>query len=217
MKKSILMRAITSLCLVIGLCVGLIPAGTASAADRNDFTGVRFWNPHLCILVHNGVWESWPIATAAAYFDSSGVVDIVVRKESQGGCGNYWPFQVLHVRQANLGNNTCGTHGGTGTPYPSTDHPWNPYYEYVYGYPSGVGGHATPSMTLNSGWSACYNSNIRLANTASQSIGNALGLSRLYEAKSTPTVMLDSDYNNARTPWATAYDRNNLYALYYRL
>jgi hypothetical protein len=216
-KKLNIKHAFVSMFVVLGLCVGsLVPAGTVSAApgDQYNYTGARYSDPHICILVHSGVWASWPVATAAAYFDSSGKVDLVVRTEAQG-CGTYAWSQIMHIRQsATLDSAFCSKFVASQTLYSHSDHPWNPHYDYVYGIQEGSGTITSPTVTLNANDSSCYSTSTRLANSISQGIGSALGLGRLTFPVSYSSVMATSDYSRARVAWATADDRNAIYYLY---
>jgi hypothetical protein len=208
----------TSMCLVIGLCVGLLPVGTAAAApgDQYYYTGPRFSDPHICILVHAGVWTSWPVAAAAAYFDSSGKVDLVVRTEAQGGCGTYAWNQILHIRQSTaVSSVACSTFAKSTTSYPIDQHPWNTHYTSIYGMQDGSHAVVSPTITLDSGGNPeCYSTPTRLANTISKGIGRGLGLEILNYSVPYSSVMATSDYSRARVPWATTDDRNAIYYLY---
>ena len=213
MRKSIIVRIGVTLCLILGLCVGLVPAKTALAEEPHaPYRGIRFSGVHICVYQHEEAKE-WPVATADNYLDSVTKFDTVVRTDAQGGCGSYSPSQILHVRDANLGSSgACIKLVGTGTSYPASEHPWNTTYNYVYGYAGTT--FSSPTVYLNNTNSKCFSTSTRRANTTSQGMAAMLGLAQFGTSEGYASVMNDSDSSRASVPWATGYDRNGLYYLY---
>jgi hypothetical protein len=208
MKKSMVMRAITSLCLVVGLCAGLVPAGTAHAETQAG-GGVRFYYPNICVLKHKEAAE-WQVQSAASHFVTSNV-SLVTRDESKGqNCNDYAFTQILHVRDGNFGSTGACVPRKDGTGF---------YHDfqnasYAYGYSDGPNPtYSSVTVYLNNANRYCFDTVTKRENTTSKGIGIALGLST-FSTPTDPSVMYDSPYSNARVPWATVYDRTNLYYLY---
>jgi len=207
-RKFNIKRLIMSMLLVMGLCVGLVPAGTAFA-DAPHYPleySTRFFGQHICVLQHSEATE-WPVATAVANFNPVSNVDLVTRTEAQG-CGTYDMTQILHVRDGNFGSTgPCTQLTGTLTIYAG------PYFNYIWAYQSD-GSYKSVTAYMNNANPSCRDTSTKRANITSKAIGRALGLDVFTAQVGYPSVMLNSAYSNARVPWATGYDRNGLYYLY---